>query len=68
MTDRVAEYLAKMNAAAAARPNPLLTDAQRAAIAAAGPPPEKTGDTVQDYINLQHWHASRRPNPLRRLR
>jgi hypothetical protein len=66
MTDRVAEYLAKMNAAAAARPNPLLTDAQRAAIAAAGPLPAKTGDLVVDYIAMQRWRESRKPNLLRR--
>jgi hypothetical protein len=66
MTDRVAEYLTKMNAAAAARPNPLLTDTQRAAIATAGPPPAKSGDLVADYLAMQRWREAARPNLLRK--
>jgi hypothetical protein len=56
--DLVAEYLAKANAAAAARPNPLVRRP-------VGEPPAVTGDRVQDYINRHNWLAAQKPNPLR---
>jgi hypothetical protein len=58
--DRVAEYILKANAAAAARSNPLQSDRDPN-----DQPPAPTGDQVGDYLARQRWEATRRPNPVR---
>ncbi len=56
--DYVSEFLAKRNARAAARPNPLTPRLP------AGEPPAPTGDPVQDFVNRLNYENAR-PNPLR---
>lgn len=63
--DLVGEFIDKANAAAASRPNPLVSEAERQAIEAAGPAPTPTGDHVRDFQNRQRWLDRRRPNPMR---
>ena len=57
--DYVGEFLAKRNARAAARPNPLTPPLP------VGERPVPTGDPVQDFVNRLNYENARRPNPLR---
>jgi hypothetical protein len=60
-TDRVAEYIAARNRAAAARSNPLFPNRDPN-----NQPPAPTGNPVADFLARRNWAAARRPNPLAR--
>jgi hypothetical protein len=61
--DHVGEYIVRRNAAAAAKPNPLRSEAENAAARAAGPPPTPIGDYLADYQARAAWLRRRNPDP-----